>query len=265
MVQVGHRAALPANASRFLTIDIGGSGLKASVVNRSGEMLEARVRVKTPHPCLPDVLVDHLVALVAPLAPFDCVAVGFPGVVRAGIVVTAPNLGTKALRDLPLAAILAERLGRPVRMANDAEVQGLAAIEGRGVEMMVTLGTGFGTALFEDGRSLPNLELAHHPFHKGKTYEQRLGTRALAKAGKKAWNRRLRRAVHTLRRLVCFDRLYIGGGNAKHVRGRLDPDVEIVSNALGVKGGVGLWLGPAPPDAASERPARHRRPHAASS
>lgn len=264
-VQVGHRGALPVNASRFLTIDIGGSGLKAAVVNRSGEMLEGRVRVKTPHPCLPDVLVDHLVELVAPLTPFDCVAVGFPGVVRGGTIVTAPNLGTKALRGLPLADVLAERLGRPVRMANDAEVQGLAAIEGNGVEMVVTLGTGFGTALFEDGRPLPNLELGHHPFHKGKTYEQRLGTRALAKAGKKAWNRRLARAVRTLRRLVSFDRLYIGGGNARHVRGALDPDVQIVSNALGVKGGVGLWLGPGAPAAASDRPGRSRQPPQAAS
>jgi polyphosphate glucokinase len=232
-----------ATLSRFLTIDIGGSGLKAAVVDRKGKMIGDRVRVKTPHPCPPEVLLEHLLTLVDPLAPFDCVAVGFPGVVRDGTIVTAPNLGTEDLRGFDLATALAERLGRPVRVANDAEIQGLAAIEGTGLEMVITLGTGFGTALFEDGRSLPHLELAHHPFRKDKTYEQLLGKRALEKAGVKKWNRRLERAIHTLRRLVHYDKLYIGGGNARKVGFQLDGDTTVVSNRLGVKGGVALWLG----------------------
>jgi polyphosphate glucokinase len=229
--------------SRFLTIDIGGNGLKAAVVSRTGKMLEPRVRVKTPHPCPPGVLLEHLRALVEPLAPFDCVAVGFPGVVRSGTIVTAPNLGTAALKGFDLASALEKSLGRPVRVATDAEVQGLAAINGIGVELVITLGTGFGTALFQDGRSLPNLELAHHPFHKGKTYEQRLGDKALKKAGKEKWNRRLARAIRTIRALVHFDRLYIGGGNARMVSLKLDRDTTIVSNTLGVKGGAALWMG----------------------
>lgn len=234
---------VPTTLSRFLTIDIGGSGLKAAVIDRNGKTIVDRVRVKTPHPCPPDVLLEHLLTLVEPLAPFDCVAVGFPGVVRDGTVVTAPNLGTEDLRGFDLATALAERLGRPVRVANDAEIQGLAAIEGEGLEMIITLGTGFGTALFEDGRSLPHLELAHHPFHKGKTYEQLLGKKAFKKAGLKKWNRRLERAIHTLRKLVHYDRLYIGGGNARKVGIHLAGDTTVVSNRLGVKGGVALWLG----------------------
>ncbi len=237
---VAQRTSPPA---RFLTIDIGGSGLKAAVVNRRGEMLGERLRVETPHPCPPGVLLPALVQLVEPLAPFDCVAVGFPGVVRGGIIVTAPNLGTKDLRGYDLATELAARLQRPVRVANDAEIQGFAAITGTGIEMVITLGTGFGTALFEDGRSLPHLELAHHPFRKGKTYEQQLGNRALKKAGKKKWNRRLEKALHTLRALVHFDRLYLGGGNAEHVKLELCADTVVVSNTLGVTGGVALWLG----------------------
>lgn len=227
----------------MLTIDVGGSGLKAAVVGRAGEVLKRRVRVKTPHPCPPEVLLDHLLALVEPLAPFDCIAVGFPGVVRSGIIVTAPNLGTKDLRGFDLAFAIAERLGRPVRVANDAEIQGLAAIEGKGVEMVMTLGTGFGTALFENGRSLPNLELAHHPFRHGKTYEQCLGKKARKKSGNKKWNRNLERAIRTLRSLIHFDKLYVGGGHAKHVSIDLDDNTTIVSNTLGVKGGVALWLG----------------------
>ena len=239
----GAQGATPATLSRFLTIDIGGSGLKAAVVDRKGKMIGDRVRVKTPHPCPPDVLLEHLLKLVEPLASFDCVAVGFPGVVRDGTIVTAPNLGTEDLRGFDLATALAERLGRPVRVANDAEVQGLAAIEGTGLEMVITLGTGFGTALFEDGRSLPHLELAHHPFRKGKTYEQLLGQKALEKAGVEKWNRRLERAIHTLRKLVHYDKLYLGGGNARKVGFQLDGDTTVVSNRLGVKGGVALWLG----------------------
>lgn len=76
--------ATGARLSRFLTIDIGGSGLKAAVVDRRGQMIGDRVRVRTPHPCPPDVLLGRLLQLVAPLGPFDCVAVGFPGVVGMG-------------------------------------------------------------------------------------------------------------------------------------------------------------------------------------
>lgn len=241
--ECGAHDATRATPSHVLTIDIGGSGLKAAVVDRKGQMIGDRVRVKTPHPCPPDVLLGRLLELVAPLAPFDCVAVGFPGVVRDGTVVTAPNLGTEDLRGFDLATALAERLGRPVRVANDAEIQGLAAIEGEGLEMIITLGTGFGTALFEDGRSLPHLELAHHPFQKGKTYEQLLGKKALQRAGLKKWNRTLERAIHTLRMLVHYDRLYIGGGNARKIGLQLDGDTTVVSNKLGVKGGLALWLG----------------------
>jgi len=229
--------------SRFLSIDIGGSGLKAAVVDRDGELLTARVRVETPRPCTRDRLLEDLVALVGPLGRFDCIAVGFPGVVRAGVVVTAPNLGTDMLKDLDLASVLESRLGRPARVANDAEVQGLGAIQAKGVEMVVTLGTGFGTALFLDGRSLPNLELGHHPFHKGRTYEELLGNQALERRGKEKWNKTLARAIRTLRLLTHFDRLYIGGGNARHVRMALDGDTTVVSNTMGIKGGVALWLG----------------------
>ncbi|HUU32962.1 MAG TPA: hypothetical protein VMW48_02805, partial [Vicinamibacterales bacterium] len=110
---------------------------------------------------------------------------------------------------------------------------------------VVTLGTGFGAALFLDGRPLPTLELGHHAFYKGRTYEDRLGNRALEKRGKKKWNRDLERAIRTTRALFVFDHLYIGGGNARHVRLALDDDTTIISNDNGVKGGVALWIGPA--------------------
>ena len=226
---------------KFLTIDIGGSGLKAAVVDRAGEMLTGRVRIKTPATLTPEILVATLVKLVQPIAPFDRASVGFPGVVRDGTIVTAPNLGSDRLKGYDLAAALRAALRCRVRVANDAAVQGLVAIRGEGLELVITLGTGFGTALFNGGRPLPTLELAHHPFRKEETYEEQLGKRALKKIGKKRWNRRLDRAIRILRIVFRFDRLYLGGGNSRLVTLSLERDAEIISNKLGVKGGPKLW------------------------
>src|SRR5262245_41217198 len=111
--------------SRILAIDIGGSGLKAALLDYEGKMLGDRVRVETPRPCLPGTLVGELVKLVEPLTGFDFVSVGFPGVVRRGKIVTAPNLGTDDLKGLDLAGELTQQLGKPARVINDADMQGL--------------------------------------------------------------------------------------------------------------------------------------------
>ncbi len=231
----------PSPDARILAIDIGGSGLKAAILNLEGDMLTERHRIETPHPCTPAVLVDALVKLVDPLSSFDLVSVGFPGVVRNGKIVTAPNLGTEALKGFDLAGELGQRLGKPVSVINDADMQGYGAIEGKGLEMVITLGTGFGSALFMDGVLAPHLEIAHLPFRKNKDYDQQVGDKALKKIGKKRWNRRVKQAIDTLRMLTNFDRLYIGGGNASRIKFELDPDVKIISNEAGVKGGVWLW------------------------
>ena len=225
----------------MLAIDVGGTGLKAAILSGDGEMLTKRIRVETPHPCKPDQLVDALVKLVEPLAGFEFVSVGFPGVVRHGKIITAPNLGTEELGGFDLAGVLQERLGKPVRVINDADMQGFGAIEGKGLEMVITLGTGFGSALFMDGRLAPHLEIAHLPFRKNKDYDQVIGDKARKKVGKKAWNRRVKRAIETLRALTHFDKLYIGGGNAEKINFELDPDVKIISNECGVRGGAWLW------------------------
>jgi len=231
----------PADSTRILAIDVGGSGLKAALLDAGGNMVTERLRIETPHLDKPEVLVEALAGLVEPLGPFDYVSVGFPGVVRKGKIITAPNLGTDVLQGFDLASALEVRLGKPVRVINDADMQGYGAIEGKGVEMVITLGTGFGSALFMDGELAPHLEIAHLPFRKGKTYEQRTGDKARRKLGKKDWNREVRKAIAALRVLTHFDKLYIGGGNADKLKIKLDPDVQIVSNENGVRGGAKLW------------------------
>ncbi|MGH7321359.1 MAG: ROK family protein [Candidatus Rokuibacteriota bacterium] len=233
--------ASPKPGPRTLAIDIGGSGLKASVLDTDGTMLADRVRCATPVGGPPRENIEALVRLVEPLPPFDRVSVGFPGVVRDGRILTAPNLKHEDWEGFDLARELTKRFGKPTRVANDADMQGLAAVRGKGVELVITLGTGFGTALYLDGRLAPHLELAHHPFRKGESYEEQLGNAARKAAGGKKWQKRIRRAIKNLRALVHFDHLYIGGGNAKKIRFTPDPDTTIISNETGIRGGIALW------------------------
>jgi hypothetical protein len=128
-------APTPRRATVTLAIDVGGSGLKAALLDEDGALLGDRVRVPTPEGVSPQGMVDALAALVAPLPTFDRVSIGFPGVVRHGRVVTAPHFGNEPWRDFPLADTLGRRLdGKPVRLLNDADVQGYGVIRGEGLE-----------------------------------------------------------------------------------------------------------------------------------
>lgn len=224
-----------------LAIDVGGTRLKAGLLDKTGQMVAGPNRVNTPAQPLPDAVVAALVELSTPLGAFDRISIGFPGVVRGGKVLTAPNLGTQEWRNYPLVAALTDKLGKPARMLNDAEVQGLGVIRGKGLECVITLGTGLGFALFQEGRPAPHLELSQHPIHKGKTYDQFIGVAAFKKVGHARWNRRLRRVLSCITTLVGFDTLYVGGGNAKQVDLKLPANVEIVSNEAGITGGAKLW------------------------
>jgi polyphosphate glucokinase len=224
-----------------LAIDIGGSHLKAGILASTGTMSAGPDRVDTPHPAMPAAVVTALVDLVAPLRPFDRISIGFPGVVRGGRVLTAPNLGTAAWHGFSLADTLAEKLGAPARLENDATVQGLGVIAGRGVECVITLGTGMGFALFQDGRPAPHLELSQHPVHGSRTYDQYIGNAELREIGRKRWNKHVRRAIDAINTLTSCDTLYIGGGNSKYVQLELPATVQIVSNQAGITGGIRLW------------------------
>ena len=224
-----------------LAIDVGGTGLKASVLDAKGKMVVPGLRVPTPYPCPPRVMVESLVALVKPLFSFDRVSVGFPGVVREGRVLTAPHLGNKIWQGYPLAKALRKRWGKPVRLLNDADMQGFAVIHGKGLELVVTLGYGVGTAVFRNGELMPRLELAQHPVYGAKTYNEFIGDRVLKRIGKGAWNKRVKQAIAWLVTLLNPDKLYIGGGNARLVNFKLDKTMKKVSNEAGLLGGIALW------------------------
>ncbi|HTH97096.1 MAG TPA: ROK family protein [Stellaceae bacterium] len=243
---------------RILAIDIGGTGLKASVLDRSGKMLVDRVRMDTPHPCSPEVMVDSLVRLVTPLSSFNRIAIGFPGVVRDNKVLTAPHFDTGQWVGFALADVLSNRLGgHPAKMINDAEMQGLPVISGKGLELVLTLGTGAGTGLFRDGEIMPHMELAHHPVQGRKTYNDYIGDEALKKIGKKRWNKRVAKVLGYLHELLHQDRLYVGGGNARHVAVELPPNTTVISNDAGITGGARLWVGESP---AAKKPATTKKP-----
>lgn len=227
---------------RTLAIDIGGSGIKTALLDESGKLIGERQRVPTPpKPIMPDMLLQAIDEAAAPLGAFDRVSVGFPGYVRDGRILTAPNLGTETLTGFDVQQVLSEHWGKPVRVLNDADVQGFGAVSGKGIEMILTLGTGAGTAIFRDGEVMPHLELAHHPVSGKKTYDQYIGNAALKKKGKKAWNKRVSRVIDILRVVVRFDHLYIGGGNAKQLTFALPEDVSVVPNTDGLTGGIALW------------------------
>src|SRR3954449_6870112 len=224
-------------------LDIGGTGIKGFTADAADRPTSERVRLETPHPAEPDAVLDVVAAIVKQMPPFDRVAAGFPGVVVQGKTLTAPNLDP-AWAGFGLAAALEKLTGKPARVANDAGVQGLAVIEGLGTELVLTLGTGMGFALYIDGHYVPNIEMAHHPFRKEKTYEELVGNAALQKVGKKQWNRRVRKVIAQLARIFNYRVLYLGGGNAKEIDFKLPKNAKIIENVAGLLGGVKLWQQP---------------------
>jgi polyphosphate glucokinase len=230
-----------ANALNTLVIDIGGTGIKAMVLDEAGEPTGEQAKEDTPRPALPESVLDVVQNLARSQPAFDRVTVGFPGVIRNGVAYTAANLDP-AWHEFDIARSFGERLGKPTRVANDADIQGFGSIKGQGLELVLTLGTGLGSALFIDGILVPNLEVAHHPFRDGKTYEQLLGKAALEKEGEKTWLGRLDEAIALLRKTFNFDMLYIGGGNSARLDAdSLAPDVQTVHNIAGLLGGIALW------------------------
>ena len=171
-----------------LAIDVGGTGIKASVLDELGQMEHDRVRTPTPYPVSPQKLVTVVVDLIKPLPAFDRVSVGFPGMVRDGRILSAPHFVSPdgpggvplpklvaAWESFDLESELARALGRPTKVANDADVQGSAVVAGRGLELVLTLGTGLGTALFHDGPPAAAFRVRPHAVPQGRHLQRSAG------------------------------------------------------------------------------------------
>ena len=226
---------------KILSFDIGGSRIKAILLDTEGNALIEYQRIDTPAPSTAQNVIRAIGNLAQRFPGFTRVSVGFPGYVKRGIVHTAPNLGTGYWKGINLRDELASLLGKPVRVVNDADLQGLGIAKGQGLEMVVTLGTGFGTALLMDGILLPHLELAHHPFTKDREYDEYVGNRGYIEAGAEKWNRRLQKVIATLTTVFNYDHLYISGGNAKKINFPLSSNISLATNLDGIRGGAKLW------------------------
>ena len=241
-----------------LAVDCGGGGIKASVLDAAGTLHAPPLRVPTPYPLPPERLVETIAGLAGSLPPFDRVTVGMPGMVRHGVVVATPHYVTRsgprsavlpelltAWSGCDMQALVERRLSAPTLVLNDAEVHGAGVISGTGVELVLTFGTGLGSALFDGGRLAPHLEWSQAPVRWGLTYDEYIGQPERVRLGDAIWSRRVRRVVEGLRPVFRWDRLYLGGGNSRRITptvlDRLGDDVVVVPNEAGIVGGVRAW------------------------
>ena len=225
----------------ILSLDIGGSSIKAATLNSEGKIVQEFTKLPTPSEATPANVLATIQELVKDFQ-YDKIAAGFPGYIKNGVVKTAPNLGTEQWANVNLAQLLSDKFQKPARVINDADMQGLGLISGKGFEMVVTLGTGFGTAFFKNGNLLPHLEVAHHPVKKDKTYDEYIGKAALKDKGEEKWNKRVAYCLEIVKTVFNYDTLYLGGGNAKKITFKLDDNIKIVANIDGIDGGARLWM-----------------------
>ncbi len=244
-----------------LVVDCGGSGIKASVLDLAGTPHASVARVATPYPLPPERLAEIVVELRDRLPAAHRATVGMPGMIRHGVVLATPHYVTRngprtgadaelvaAWTGFDIQALLVDLLDVPTLVLNDAEVHGAGVVSGAGVELVLTLGTGMGWALFAGGRLAPHLEMSHAPYTRATTFDSYIGEPERVRLGDGLWSRRVRRVVDHLRPVVIWDRLYLGGGNSRRVSPsaleRLGDDVVVVPNAAGIVGGVRAWTMP---------------------
>ncbi len=230
------------NNTNILSIDIGGTSIKACILSSKGDLISEFKKLPTPEEATPEDVLKCIKKLVATLNdPFDKISIGFPGYIKCGRVQTAVNLGQNKWTNVNLAQQVSDLFGKPVRLINDADQQALGIVSGKGFEIVLTLGTGFGTALVFDGDLLPHLELAHFPITKNKDYDDYIGAKAFDKIGIEKWNERLQHIIEIYKTVFNYDTLYIGGGNSKHISFALDHNIKLATNKDGIKGGAKLW------------------------
>lgn len=241
-----------------LAVDCGGGGIKAAVLDAAGTAHASPLRVPTPYPLPPGLLVDTIAKIAGELPPASRVTVGMPGMIRSGVVVHTPHYITRSgprsridpdLREawtsFDMQAAIGVRLGLPALVLNDAEVHGAGVVAASGLELVLTLGTGLGSALFHGGRLAPHLEWSRAPLRRGLTYDQYVGEPERRRLGDALWSRRIVTMVDGLRPVFLWDRLYIGGGNSRRITAsalaRIGDDVIVVPNSAALVGGARAW------------------------
>jgi len=253
-----------------LGVDIGGSGMKAAPVDiRSGELVAERLRIVTPQPATPEAMASVVGDLVGHFSWDGPVGVAFPAVVKQGVAYTAANVDPSWI-GCDAAERFAKSAGCAVAVMNDADAAGMAEMrfgagKGKdGVVLMVTLGTGVGSALFVDGELVPNTELGHLVV-RGKDAERRAAASARERKGQswKAWAKRLNEYLQNVERLLWPDLIIVGGGvstKADKFIDHLDLRAPVVPAAMHNEAGiVGAALG-APVSVPPKPPARPRTP-----
>jgi polyphosphate glucokinase len=206
-----------------LGIDVGGSGIKGAPVDMTtGKLRTERFRIPTPQPATPAAMMEIMAEIVRHFDWSGPIGCGFPAVIRGGTAHTAANIDP-AWIGTPIEAELARLLGRPVKVLNDADAAGIAEMrwgagvewtgEGSGVVLILTFGTGIGSALFVDGRLVPNTEFGHIEV-RGKEGEHRAAdsVRERKELSWKQWARRVDEYIDHLERLVWPDLIIVGGG-----------------------------------------------------
>jgi polyphosphate glucokinase len=229
-------------------LDIGGSGIKGSIVNVTTGTLDApRYRLPTPDPATPEAVVDVAAQVVRHFDWHGPIGCGFPAVVKGGVIYTAANISPRWINTNG-AQMLAQATDADVRLLNDADAAGLAEMrfgagrEQSGLVLMLTIGTGIGTALFIDGKLVPNTELGHIEI-RGKDAEARASdsARERKKLSWKAWARRFDEYLNVIARLIWPDLIIVGGGASREFERFADlltVPVEVVPARLRNEAGI---------------------------
>jgi polyphosphate glucokinase len=233
---------------QMIGIDVGGSGIKAAVVETTtGELTTPRIRVETPQPSTPKAVAKATAQLIAGLPPELSAGVGFPAVILGGVAKTAANIDSSWI-GTPADHLFADALGRPLIVGNDADAAGLAEMRfgaGRGepgTVLMLTLGTGIGSALFRDGVLVPNTELGHLQL-RGKDAERRAAASIKERKGLSwhDWSKILSEYIDAIDALLWPDLIIIGGGiskDADHFIHHLSVRVRCVPAAMQNRAGI---------------------------
>lgn len=208
--------------TRVLGIDIGGSGMKAAEVDTdTGEVVSDKFRIKTPKPATPEAMADVVRQLTEHFDWTGPVGVGFPGVIQKGVIKTAANLD-KSWVDVDGDKVFTEASGCDVVMINDADAAGLAEMRfGAGVDVpgtviLLTLGTGIGSAVFSNGVLMKNTEFGHLELN-GKIAEERASSRIKEEKdlSYKEWGKALEKVLQEIEKLFWPNLFILGGGISK--------------------------------------------------